>query len=260
MTLPGKRIIVTQPAYQALQQIELFKSLGAEVTHKPMIALQPARDYAEFDKYLRKPDDFDWIIFTSANGVQAFDSRLKMLGMHTDQFKTVRCGTIGAATTTALSEAGFETDFEAGITTAAGFLHEFTQKIQEISGMKFLLPMGNIARGTLPDGLSKRGAEITRITVYETTSVAYPADEITGLFRSGRIDMVTFMSSSAVDAIMRFITETERTAVISKMNVASIGPVTTKTLRSYGIDPVVESPVQSVSSLVNATIEHFQKI
>ncbi len=260
MTHSGKRIVVTQPADQALQQIELFKSLGAEVTHKPMIAIQPANDYAEFDKHLQKPDDFDWIIFTSANGVQAFDSRLKTLGIHADQFKTVRFGTIGAATTAALAEAGFDTDLEPEIATAAGFLHEFTQKIHKISGMKFLFPMGNIARDTLPGGLNNKGAEITRITVYQTTSVAYPADEITGLFRSGRIDMVTFMSSSAVDAIMRFITGIDRTAVISKMTVASIGPVTTKTLRSYGIEPVVESPVQSVSGLVNAAIEYFQKI
>jgi uroporphyrinogen III methyltransferase/synthase len=258
MPISGKQILVTQAIEQAAQQIENLKNRGAAVIHKPLIAVRPVDDHSGFDDHLREVEKFDWILFTSANSAGIFSKRLDSLGSGRGNFTNVRIGAVGQATVQALTGAGFKTDFVPQTATAAGFLLEFTKEFQNLSGSTILFPAGNIAREVLPAGLRDAGADVIRVTVYTTEPVEYPPDDITGLFDEYQVDLATFTSSSAVDNLMKLIPEKKRPGFISKLNAASIGPMTTKTMLSYGIHPVAEARKRSVSGLVEAVAVHFQ--
>ena len=259
MSISGKRILVTQALEQAARQIENLQQRGATVIHKPLIVVRPVDDYSGFDNHLREVEKFDWILFTSANSAGIFSKRLGSLGSGREDFRNVRIGAVGQATVNALAEAGFKTDFVPQTATAAGFLHEFTQKFKNLTEITIFFPAGNIAREVLPAGLRNAGAEVIRMTVYDTAPVEYPQDDITGLFDGRQVDMATFASSSAVDNLMKLIPENKQPGIISKLNAASIGPMTTKTMLSYGIRPVAEARERSVSGLVAAAAEYFQQ-
>jgi len=257
MSLTGKRILLTQAKDQAEQLIILLKDLGAEIIHKPVIAIQPPDDFTKFDKQLSDNNQFDWIVFTSKNSVEAFGNRISALDMKPEKFLKTCFAVIGDSTADTLKKYGFNVGFKPDLQTSEGFLAEIDESQIELDRKKILFPAGNIARDTIPDGLRERGAEVVRVTVYITVPVEYSQEEIVDIFANNKIDIAVFTSSSTVDNLYGLLSCEELKNCVREINSASIGPSTTKTLNQYGIEPVIEAENQSIKGLVDALKDYY---
>ena len=255
--LTGISILVTQDEEQADSLIKRLRELDASVIHKPTIAIHPLIDYSELDSALLRVNDFHWIIFTSRNGVDAFKKRVTALGINQKNLRNVHFAAVGEATQAALQALGLSVDFKPEYQTSAGFLREFTARYPDLTGIKILFPASKIARKAIPDGLRNEGAQVVRATAYENIPVAYPPDEIAELFKSEMVDIATFTSSSTVDNLISMIPEHAKHAIIPRIHAASIGPMTSKTLRGYGIEPVIEAQNHTLPGLVEAIVQHY---
>lgn len=252
MPLTGKHILVTQAEGHAEQLINMLRDLGAEIIHKPVIAIYPPDDFAEIDKQLLDDRKFDWIIFTSKNGVEAFGNRISALELDRDNFSNTRFAVIGDSTADELKKYGFDVGFKPDLQTSEGFLAGFDAPQIELNTTRILFPAGNIAHDTIPNGLRKKGAEVVRVTAYRTVPIDYPQEEIEELFVNKKIDIAVFTSSSTVDNLFRLLHREDKESCVRKFQTASIGPSTTKTLRHYGIEPVIEAEHHSFRGLVDA--------
>ena len=258
MPLTGKCILVTQAKDKAENQIKRLKNKGADVIHKPTIAIQPPHDYYELDKNLSHINKFQWILFTSPNAVKVFKNRLAAIEIDKKDIDNIQIAVIGDSTAKIVQLLGFRVNFVPKKQSSYGFLREFTARYPDLTGIKILFPASDIARNIVTDGLVGAGAEVIRIIAYKTVSLKYPPEEIMKLFQSKKVDLVTFTSSSTVDNLMALLPEKKRQTIIPKIHAASIGPMTSKTLRSYGIEPVIEAQVHTIPGLVDAIVKYYQ--
>lgn len=229
----GKKIVVTRSCKQASKLTKQLEDLGAEVIEIPTIEIVPE----EFE--LGSIKNFDWIIFTSANGVEIFFDRLedvRMLG-------GIKIAAIGNATAESLKSHGIRADLIPKEFMAESLLEEF--KNLKISGERILIPRAKEAREILPDGLKKLGAEVEVLPIYRTIN---PRIEVKNL----EADLITFTSSSTVKNFV----ESFGIDLLQKIPSASIGKITSSTLRSFGIEPKIEAREFTIAGLVES-IEEF---
>jgi uroporphyrinogen-III synthase len=201
---------------------------------------------------MRRLSEYDWLIFTSGNGVDYFCQRLKAQGPSISP--KPRIGVVGRATAERLTLWGFHADVIPETFTAEEFLQAFPENL---SGVKFLFPRGNIARATLPDGLRQRGAVVDEIIVYRTLMADPPDERLVEMIESASVDLVTFTSSSTVANFIRLVGEDRVERFKDRFFVASIGPKTSQTIRELGWQVDIEAPTSTVSALVEAIAAYF---
>lgn len=257
MPISGKRILVTQAEGQASELIDKLEELGAEVIHRPMITIQTLEEYEDLDKSLLEDTPLDWIIFSSINSVDAFARRIMELNIDHAKFEKTRFATVGDTTANAVRATGFQIDLTPEHQTSAGLIEEFEKRYSDLTGSRILFPAGNIARDTIPKGLRALGADVVRITAYNTVAVEYRADDITELIEN-KLDLLTFTSSSTVDNLIGVLPESDLERLKPDIHAASIGNTTSKTLQGYGIEPVIESEKQSAKELVIAIKNYYE--
>ncbi|MCP4724311.1 MAG: uroporphyrinogen-III C-methyltransferase [bacterium] len=257
LPLFGRSIIVTRSHNQTREFTGELSILGAEVIHRPAIDIIPPESYSDLDECLQKGGEYDWIIFTSVNGVRAFAHRINELDLDIRIFTKAKFGAIGSMSGKAVRELGVKVDFVPENYTSTGFVTEFKEKYSDLSGSRILIPASDLARDIIPDGLSDLGAEVIPVTAYRTAAPAYSKEDMRSLFIDRMIDLVTFTSSSTVDNFFLQFSENDLEKVKSKLNAASIGPMTSDTLREHGIEPVLEAEIHTVKGLTGAIIEYF---
>jgi len=255
LPLFGKRILVTRSRRQASKLSHLLAERGAAPVELSAIDIQPLDDYHKLDSAISCLANYQWVIFTSTNGVEAFWQRLALLNMDSRSLGNLVIGAIGPATTGALAERGITTDYMPEVYTGEGIIEGL--KSHNISGKRILLPRADIADNELVDGLSGIGAEVDEVAAYRTVAAAEEANKAVKILSSGEIDVITFTSSSTVTNFMAAF-EGQKPH-IDNTTVACIGPKTKETAVKAGLDVDILAAEQTIPGLVNAIEDYFRR-
>jgi len=249
----GKKIVITRAADQAHEFAWLLEDAGAEVFSFPTIQVLPPQSWGPVDQAIRRLALYDWILFTSVNGVTFFFSRLKEIGGDIRDLKGIRIGAIGPKTAARLEALGLRVDLFPGEYRAEAL----ADALGNVKGQKVLLARAQEARDVLPDTLSARGASVTIASVYQTIKVRRVSADLKRRLLGGEMDAVTFTSSSTVDGFMLHFNARERKRIFEKTRAAAIGPITAQTLKTYDIRPAIRAPRYTIESLAKALVKHF---
>ena len=238
--LSGKTIVVTRARTQASELAARLRDLGANVIEAPAIKLLPPESWDDVDGAIGTLDTADWVVFSSANGVDFFMRRLAQLGGDARRFATMKIAVIGPGTAKALAAHGLRADVQPE-TYVAGALAGAILATGDLRGKKVLLAGPDIASDVLPETLADAGADVTNLAAYRTVPDEFDAAEITALAETGRIDAITFTSASTVEFFVRGVGGDCAKILAGELAAISIGPVTSAALRAHGIDPRAEA-------------------
>ena len=214
-------------------------------------------EWEEIDKQLMQLPAYDWVVFTSANGVRAAWERLQQLTFDARHFGASHVAAVGAATARALQEIGITADVVPekfmGEEMAAA-LKEFIGE-GEIRGKRFLLLRADIARPALRDELLKMGAMVEDVAIYQTRRPERLPEDVSAAIEKGKIDWVTFTSGSTATNLWELLSAEQR-AKVDAMKRVSIGPVTTTAMAKLGWTPTVEAKRADIAGVVEAILEN----
>jgi uroporphyrinogen III methyltransferase/synthase len=222
------------------------------VIEAPTIELEPSSDLAAVDAAIRDISRFDWVVFTSANGVRFARERLVAMGRDARTFGDAKVAAIGDATAEAVRrELCLNVDLCPTRFVAEALGEAFADR-GEISGKRFLLLRADIARPLLRERLAEGGAtEVRDVAIYETKPAATLPAELHEALEAGEVNWLTFTSSSTVRNFVALLGE----GFVEKLRgvkIASIGPITSQTLREVGVEPTVEAGTFDMAGLVAA--------
>jgi uroporphyrinogen III methyltransferase/synthase len=256
--LLGRRIVVTRARHQASELVERLAALGADTLECPTIEVIPPSDWTELDRSLATLNAYDWVIFTSVNGVRFFFERLFETGRDVRAFCQVRTAAIGPATAERLKTFGLNTDILPESYRAESVVAAFEGV--DLKNRRVLIPRAAEARPILPAELVQRGAVVDEIPVYHTIQARHGVDELHAGLAEGTVDMVTFTSSSTVRNFRALFPEDADPKEFMKgVTVASIGPITSDTARELGFSVDVEAESYTIPGLVSAVEAHFEQ-
>ncbi len=242
--LAGRRILVTRRPEQSRSLTEPLRALGATVLELPLIEIRPPLDWVPLDGALARLSEYDWLVLTSTNAVEAVAERRTSLGLAGPLPKVA---VVGPATREALvaAFAGRQPDLEpARSHRAEGLIEAFASLA--VSGRRFLLPSSDKARETLAAGLRARGALVDPVVAYRTVQPEGLEERLRDLLAQG-LDLVVLASPSAVEG---FVMGAGAAAVGARA--AVIGPVTEEAAREAGFDVVVVAKPSTAAGLVAA--------
>ncbi len=249
LPLSGQTVVITRSRDQAGALAQKLENLGARVVEFPTIEIQPASDYGPLDAAIANLDSYDWLIFTSANGVAHFIDRLDRSPLDLRAIRARICA-IGPATKGALEVLHLKVDLVGKEYVAEGLVAAFAPF--DLQGRRILLPRAAVARDVVPVELSRRGALVDVVEAYRTGIPPRSASEVRAVFCGSRKpDWITFTSSSTVQ---NFVSLAGAEA-LAGIKVGSIGPVTTRTAKKLGIEVTVEAAVFTIEGLVTAICE-----
>ena len=247
----GKRIVVTRARAQASELAERLEQLGAEVLECPTIRVEQPNDMAGLEKAVAEVGQYDWLILTSVNGVDAFFDALLAAGFDARQLGGVKVCAIGPATAARLHGYGITADLLPERFVAESILEAFAG-MGSVKGKRILLARADIARSDLPDGLRQLGAEVTEVTAYRTVADDSGKEEILKVLEADRVDWITFTSSSTVRNFLDMIDISKLSG--KKFRVGSIGPVTSAIIKQLGLKLDVEAEEYTIGGLVEAIV------
>ena len=249
----GKKVLVTRARAQASALAEKLEALGAACMEAPAISIQPpADDFGALDEVVGKIADFNWLIFTSVNGVNYFFDRLMASGNDSRALGGAKICAIGSATAKALKGYGIIADVVPSEFKAEGILTALAGKVKP--GEKVLLPRAAEARNVLPEELSRQGIQVTVVPAYETVAGEADGEKISRQLSEGELDVVTFTSSSTVKNLVQVLGD-GAADVINMAKIAAIGPVTADTCRMQGIRVDVVAKEYTIDGLVAGLVE-----
>ena len=249
----GKRILVTRARVQASALTEKLTALGAACIEAPVIRIAPPADgYPALDGAIAELNAYQWLIFTSVNGVEHFFARLHAAGKDTRALGYARVAAIGAATSAALRAFGIRADLVPPEFRAEAVAEELRPLLPPRA--RILLPRAQEARDVLPDTLRAHGATVDVVAAYETVPEIEDA-AIAQRLASGEIDMVTFTSSSTVKNLVKML---GNITPLQQVKIACIGPVTADTARSFALEPDIVAKEYTIDGLVRSIKEYIQ--
>jgi uroporphyrinogen III methyltransferase / synthase len=248
----GRRIVVTRARAQAGELSSKLEALGAEVVEFPTIRLRPPGDLGPLDAAIDALDSFDWLVFTSVNGVEAFVERLRNSDLDLRSVpRRARVAAIGPATAERVEEAGLRVDVVPDVFRAEALIEALDTG--ELAGKRFLIPRAKVAREVLPAKLREAGAEVVVPPAYESVPAAEGAEDLAGRLEAGEIDCVTFTASSTVENFVRAFGEAAA-RLLAASRVVCIGPITASTARERGIRVDAEATEYTIPGLVEAVV------
>lgn len=248
----GHRILVTRAREQASVLSEKLEKAGAEAVEAPMIAVKKASNSEPLHQAIAEIESYDWIIFTSVNGVQYFFEALLAQNRDIRDLKGIQLCAIGPKTQEALAEKGLRVNVIPETFVAEGVLAALQPLLTE--PQRILLPRSDLARQVLVDTLTQEGHDVTDVVAYETVATNTAVMDLKEKLETGGIHMVTFTSSSTVKNYMTYL----KTHAIKPQQVvyASIGPITTKTAEDAGLPIAIEAKTYTIDGLVSAILDY----
>jgi uroporphyrinogen III methyltransferase / synthase len=242
--LSGRKILVTRPEGQNGEMAEALEELGAQVLLQPAIEIKPPRDWSPVDRAIAELTKFDWVVFSSTNGVQAFLDRVFTCGRDVRALGHARLAAIGPGTARALSHYHLTPDAMPEEFRA----ESLTRALKDAAaGKRFLLIRASRGREILAEELSAAGGQVTQVVVYESHDVQAPDAEIHKLLQAGQIDWVTVTSSAIARSLDRMFG-----SALQRTKLASISPVATATLLELNFSVAAEAVEYTSGGLVAA--------
>ena len=251
----GKRILVTRSREQASVLSEKLERLGAEAWEYPTIKIQEPEDLTFLDQAVANAGAYDWIIFTSVNGVKAFFNRLKAQRLDIRSLNNAKICAIGPKTAEALEERGLLVDVMPEVFRAEAVVAALEGRIQ--TGDKVLLPRADLARQVLVDSLQQLGAQVDEIIAYQTVLADTSDTELLlEKLQAGEMHIVTFTSSSTVTNFLQLVGEHRQ--LLKGVKIACIGPITAETAEKNGLHVDICAQQYTIDGLVEAIVTYVQ--
>ena len=249
----GKGIVITRPEKQADDLAQLLTREGANPLHFPTIKIVPPPDWRDLDAAIKNLEKYDWLIFTSANGVEFFFERLFAKNRDIRDLKGIKICCIGPATAKQVESKGIRVDLVPEKFISEGILKSFSGI--NLRGKKILIARAAKARDVLPAGLKKSGAKVDVVTAYETINSGKKKDDLESLFKENKVDVITFTSSSTVNNFVKII---GRDFSLPKgVKIACIGPVTAAAAKKAGFSIDIHQEEYTMDGLVQSLIDYF---
>lgn len=278
LPLQGRSILITRAHEQAGTFSERLRALGATAVEFPAIRVVPPEDWEPLDNALKRLCEagwYDWLVFTSANGVRICFERLQRLGYDARSIGDVRVAAIGPATAVELAKYGVAVDLVPAEYIAEGIavaLLDDARKLGEsLAGKKVLLARAAEARNVLVTELQQAGAIVEVVAAYRTVGVTHEdgqGREILRMLETQQLDILTFTSSSTVRNFMQWLMQCNRDVANSLLSnvaqharpkIACIGPITSQTAREFGLDVHIEAQEYTIAGLIEAIIRNEEK-
>ncbi len=255
--LAGKTIVITRAQHQAAQFGRLLTDLGAQVFEFPTMEIVPPDSWTPLDKAIDRLRAYDWIIFTSANGVRSFVRRLQERGRSIDDLKGIRFCAIGPRTAGEMKEENIEVHLVPAEYRAEAVAESLSR--EGLKGKRVLLARAKRAREILPRELKNQGATVDVVAVYQTVQPKGGTSRFLRLLEEKRIDAIAFTSSSTVSNFVAMFCS-NRDQLLRRLQgvaIAVIGPITREKAVELGL-PVHISPAEyTTAALTNAMAEYF---
>jgi uroporphyrinogen III methyltransferase/synthase len=252
----SKRIVVTRAREQASDLINRLETLGANCLECPTIKTAPPDDWGPLDTAISTLNHYDWLIFTSVNGVTFFFERLFKKGLDVRALGQIRIATIGPVTSKKLQDYGLRSDIVPKTYRAESILEAFAD--QPIKNCKILLPRAKKARSVLPKELTRQGAQVNEVTAYQTLAVAEQSEDLIKALSQREIDLVTFTSSSTAINFRQLLPDDQFQDLMHTVQVASIGPITSETAIKLGFQISIEAQDFTIEGLCQAILRHYR--
>jgi len=252
-----KQILVTRALDQARSFVDLLENKGAFPILFPTIETVPPDSWKALDHAIQNINNYDWIIFTSANGAKYFLERLEKNRVDIKDLRDIRLCAIGPKTAGILKKSGIKIDYIPSEFKAEGVIEELISK--GIKGKKILIPRASIAREILPEELKNMGAFVEAVDTYKTIQPAEKTDDIRKMLKNKEIDMITFTSSSTVTNFVNMFKKEEIFSLIHGVDIACIGPITAKTVEKYNLQPHIIPDDYTIEALTQAIVDFYQK-
>ena len=256
--LKGLRVLVTRGRGQSAEMTSALEKAGAIVIHCPTIEIAEPESWDSLDAALAKLENYDWVVFTSANGVDFFYRRLAEKSGEQARLPDhlITCA-IGPATAKALRDRArvdvVAKDWKAEGALAAVIEHAGDR--ENIRGLRFLIPRAHIARELLPVELTELGAQVDAVEAYRTLIPDADGESIKRLITEAPVDVITFTSSSTVSNFAAIVGMKDLSALLENTLVACIGPVTAATARKHGLLKIIQPDAYTAAALVESIIE-----
>jgi uroporphyrinogen-III synthase len=250
--LAGRRILVTRARPQAGKLSVKLRAVGATVIEIPSIEIRPPRSYQALDRALRNVTNYDWLILTSVNGVEALFRRLSKLRKKPKDLAKLKICAIGPATAEAIAQRGLNVDVIPEKYVAESVVDALASRVK---GKHVLLVRATVARDVIPRELRAAGASVEVVEAYETVVSAASRARLGAVLKSARLrpDAITFTSSSTAKNFVELLRGRDSsTKLLDGVVLASIGPVTSATLRELGLRADVEATEYTMDGLVAA--------
>jgi uroporphyrinogen III methyltransferase/synthase len=252
LPLFGRRIVLTRAADQAAEFAERLRALGADAIELPVIALEPPADPAPLERAIEQLASYDWLIFTSVNGVRFFMDRLDQ-SAHDLRSLTARICAIGPATRKAIEDLHLKVDLMPEEYVAESLVKAFAPV--DLANKRILLPRAAVARDLIPLELSKLGARVDVVEAYRNVVPPNAPARAHEIFSGARKpDWITFTSSSTVKNLLAIAGR----EVLEGARIASIGPVTSATLCAHGLKVDAEAERYTIDGLIDAILAAYQ--
>ncbi len=252
--LIGKSILVTRAKTQSGSLRDRLENLGAQILMLPTIRFEDP-SWTSVDKAIVElsKKQYDWVIFTSQNGVEFFDKRLDKKKKDWRLLSGSKVACIGKATANSLKEHGVRADLVPNKYVAEDLFRVLKQKVS-LKEKRFLLLRGDLSRPYLKDALKKAGALVKEVVVYKTKPESRPSAKLVKQLKDGFVDFVPFSSSSSVENLLDLIGNNGKKPIHSKTKIISIGPITSKTVKSRGLKVFKQAREYSIDGVVEAIL------
>ena len=252
--LAGERVLVTRAKDQAGTLADELEALGATVSEIPVIEIRPPASYVALDATLANIESYDWLILTSVNGVEALFARMATLGRGPETLLHLNIAAIGPATEEAIEVHGLPVDVVPTKYVAESVVEALRE---QVNGKRVLLVRAKVARDVIPDELRKAGARVHVVEAYETVAPEESRARLRKALESPqeRPTIITFTSSSTARNFVSLMDSKDASQPLRGIILASIGPVTSATLRELGLEVDVEAEEYTIPGLVKALAE-----
>jgi uroporphyrinogen-III synthase len=253
--LAGKHVLVGRSRRQASALSVALRDLGAAVIEIPFIEIRPPQSYEPLDRALNSISEYDWLILTSVNGVDALATRLNHLKIPIGRLSNLQLAAIGPATQRAAEELGLEVAVLPKKYVAESVVEALRGKVK---GKRVLLARAKVARDVIPRELCQLGAQVDVVDAYETVLPPQSKARLQSVLTSPaqRPDFITFTSSSTVRNFVELLGGREQVDKIDfrEIQFVSIGPVTSQTLHEYGFPAHIQAAEYTIPGLVRAIV------
>lgn len=263
--LTGLRILVGRARHQASALSAGLRSLGAEIVEIPFIEIRRPSSFKPLDATLKNILAYDWLILTSVNGVEAVGERIRRLRLRESQLAHLKIAAIGPATAHAVERLGLNVYVIPQEYVAESVVKSLRDRVK---GKRVLLARAKVARDVIPRELRKLGARVDVVEAYETVMPPSSRRRLLALLRDPkrRPNVITFTSSSTVRNFVALLSAKSRrqgrlrhVALLDGIKFASIGPVTSSTLREFGMTPHVEARKYTIPGLLEAIARAYAR-